>query len=323
MLTLPSTSTLKLSFAADTTSGGSDGPSYASLIFRTLGPSSLSAAIAAPVDPSAAQGNLFRRGNAQVGSVSVPLQPKKGGKYRWEWDLASSSSSSSSSSSLSAHEDILALAQKGDGRVRAQVYTVSSDGTPELRELGTVYFANEASWNRELGKARKYPRGWEMDRYSPRPELHWTFQPPRRQIGPAKAALGLALVLSPWLLLAALVRVASPSSCIALASRQATNADMPEPRLGNRIRTRSQTSQILPALSVSLPAIAFPFIASLALLEACIAAYWVGAITVWRFMPLVGGIGVVALLSGKTALSDRMERRLKGEANSKPIEKMQ
>jgi hypothetical protein len=284
---------------------------------RTLSPSSLSAAIAAPVDPSAAQGNLFRRANAQAGSVSVPLQPKKGGKYRWEWDLASSSSS------LSAHEDVLALAQKGDGRVRAQVYTVSSDGTPELRELGTVYFADEASWNRELGKARKYPREWEMDRYSPRPELHWTFQPPRRQIGPAKAALGLALVLSPWLLLAALVRVASPSSCIALASRQATNADMPEPRLGNRIRTRSQTSQILPALSVSLPAIAFPFIASLALLEACIAAYWVGAITVWRFMPLVGGIGVVALLSGKTALSDRMERRLKGEANSKPIEKMQ
>ena len=76
-------------------------------------------------------------------------------------------------------------------------------------------------------------------------------------------------------------------------------------------------------MSVSLPAITFPFIASLALLEACIAAYWVGAITVWRFMPLVGGIGLGALLSGKTALSDRMERRLKGEAKSKPIEKMQ
>lgn len=40
-------------------------------------------------------------------------------------------------------------------------------------------------------------------------------------------------------------------------------------------------------------------------------------------MPLVGGIGLGALLSGKTALSDRMERRLKGEAKSKPIEKMQ
>ena len=200
MLTLPSTSTLKLSFAVDTTSGsGRDGLSYASLILRTLSPSSLSAAIAAPVDPSAAQGNLFRRANAQAGSVSVPLQPKKGGKYRWEWDLASSSSS------LSAHEDVLALAQKGDGRVRAQVYTVSSDGTPELRELGTVYFSDETSWNRELGKARRYPREWEMERYSPRPELHWTFQPPRRQVGPTKAALGLALVLSPWLLLAALV----------------------------------------------------------------------------------------------------------------------
>jgi hypothetical protein len=40
-------------------------------------------------------------------------------------------------------------------------------------------------------------------------------------------------------------------------------------------------------------------------------------------MPLVAGLGLAALLSGKKALSDRMEVRIKGETRGKEIEKMQ
>lgn len=40
-------------------------------------------------------------------------------------------------------------------------------------------------------------------------------------------------------------------------------------------------------------------------------------------MPLVAGLGFAGLLSGKKALTDRMEARLKGEAKGKEIEKMQ
>lgn len=83
-----------------------------------------------------------------------------------------------------------------------------------MQEIGRIHIANEGYLNKKV--ARKYPREWEMERYSAREELSWTFREPRKLIGSAKAFFGLALVLSPWFLLAALVGSKLMSSNFAL-----------------------------------------------------------------------------------------------------------
>ena len=189
VLSLSSTSSLKLSFS--TSSSSSVG--YASLILSTMSPSSLSHSLSVPTDSFGS--NLFRRANAQTSSVSVYLSPKKGGKYRWEWDLTTSS-----------REDIVSLARKGEGRVRAQVMLAPSMSGEEatLLDIGTVQFTDKNYWKNV--KATKWPREWEMERYSIREEQGWTFREPRKETGPAKALFGLIAVLAPWIILLSLVR---------------------------------------------------------------------------------------------------------------------
>lgn len=76
-----------------------------------------------------------------------------------------------------------------------------------------------------------------------------------------------------------------------------------------------QTSQILPSLSIVSSPPSAPFLLSLAALEGSIASYWVGIITVWTFMPCVAAIGLLAILSGKGALSQKMKERTRGESD--------
>lgn len=58
-----------------------------------------------------------------------------------------------------------------------------------------------------------------------------------------------------------------------------------------------------------------PFLVALAALEGTIASYWIGLITVWTFMPCVAVVGLLALLSGKSALSYRMQERLSRDSD--------
>lgn len=165
-------------------------------------------------------------------------------------------------------------------------------------ELGTVAILDE-EYYKDVG--RKYPREWEMDRYSPREEIAWTFQEPRKPVSGFKALIGLGAVLGPWLILAGLVSRSKSTDGL-----QSLN--------GFR---KCQVGQVMPSLSVSSSAAssALPFLISFAALEGSIAAYWVGLITVWTFMPCVAVTGLLSLLSGKSALSVKMKARLSRESD--------
>lgn len=195
VLPLSASTTLKLSFAVEDSSL----ISYSALILSTVEPDALTDSLtvnsAKAASSTGAQDQSLHRANAQVSSVSVYLAPKKASKYRWEWDLSTTS-----------REDILNLARLGKGSFKAQIFlspTQESGLQPSLREIGKIHIADQEYLNKK--SSRKYPREWEMERYSAREELHWTFREPRKPVGSAKTLVGLLVVLSPWLLLAALV----------------------------------------------------------------------------------------------------------------------
>jgi len=138
-------------------------------------------------------------GNSQVTSVSIPITPKKGGRYRFEWDLSPPSSP--------YKEDILTIARLANGRLKAQLMVVpsieESKETTQILELGTIAILDQEYY--KDNKEKKYPREWEMERYSPREEIAWTFQEARKPVSVLKALIGVGAVLGPWLLLAGLV----------------------------------------------------------------------------------------------------------------------
>lgn len=234
-------------------------------------------------------------GNSQVNSVTIPITPKKGGRYRFEWDLSSPSSI--------YKEDILTIARLANGRLKAQLMVVpsaeaSSKESVEILELGTIAILDEEYYRDDVEK-KKYPREWEMDRYNAREEIAWTFQEARKPVSAVKALIGLGAVLGPWLLLVGLVS--------AVDEHVEKRADL----------ILAQIGQIVPSLSLSgsTASSALPFLASLAALEGSIASYWIGLITVWTFMPCVVVVGLLAILTGKSALSYKMEERLKVESD--------
>ncbi|CAD6588546.1 MAG: hypothetical protein CYPHOPRED_004431 [Cyphobasidiales sp. Tagirdzhanova-0007] len=257
VLSLSPASTLKIAFSTSQSSG----VAYSSLILLTISPSSLSHSLSTSTNSSAS--NLFRRANSQIGSVSVHLSPKKGGKYRWEWDLSTTS-----------REDILALARKGEGRIQAQIILTPStaDEQAVLLNIGIIHFSDESYWKE--GRSRNWPREWEMDRYSIREELGWTFREPRKETGSLAAFTGLVAVLAPWLALLGL------------------------------------SSYILPGLNFGSSAAQIPFLLSLLALEGSIVSYWLGIIDVWAFMPAVGVVSISALLGGISALGQKTKERL-------------
>lgn len=140
-------------------------------------------------------------GNSQINSVTLPITPKKGGRYRFEWDLSTPSSST-------FKEGILTVARLGNGRLKAQLMVVpsseSSKDTTQVLELGTIALLDEDYYKDK--KEKKYPREWEMERYSPREEIAWTFHEARKPVSAMKALIGLGAVLAPWVLLLGLVR---------------------------------------------------------------------------------------------------------------------
>lgn len=206
-LELSSTSTLKLSFAVPDSSL----VSYAALILSTVNPNALTDSLtvssnSAALNSRGSPDQSLHRANAQASSVSIYLAPKKASKYRWEWDLSTAS-----------REDILNVARLGEGSFKAQIFlspTTESGMEPTLKDVGSVHIADQEFLNTK--SSRKYPREWEMDRYSAREELRWTFREARKPIGGVKALIGLVLVLSPWALLAALVRPCVPFHILVL-----------------------------------------------------------------------------------------------------------
>ncbi|KAK9898502.1 hypothetical protein P389DRAFT_167021 [Cystobasidium minutum MCA 4210] len=267
VVTLSSLSTLRLSYTITPT----DEASYSALILSTVDERALATALGQPTNTS--ESHRWRLANSQVTSVTIPLQPKKGGRYRFEWDLSSPSNA--------YKEDILTIARLSEGRLKARLMAVNAKARDDPRtlymDLGTVAILDEEYYRDN--KMKKYPREWEMERYGAREEISWTFREATRPVSSFKALIGVGAVLAPWFLLLGL------------------------------------TSQILPSLSVTPSPSSLPFLLSLSALEGSIASYWVGLITVWTFMPCVAAIGLLSILTGKSALGSKMKERIGVEGN--------
>lgn len=270
VVTLSSLSTLKLTY----TIAPALASSYSALILSSHDERALASQLGEATNSSIS--NKWRMGNSQVKSVTIPVTPKKGGRYRYEWDL--------SSPSAAYKEDILTVARLGSGRLKAQLMVVNSNEASNenfhILELGTITILDEDYYKDDKVK-QKYPREWEMERYNAREEIAWTFQEARKPVSAVKALIGLGAVLGPWLLLVGLL------------------------------------GQIMPSLSLSGSATssALPFLVSLVALEGSIASYWIDFITVWTFMPCVVAIGLLAILTGKSALGYQMDERTRIESN--------
>jgi hypothetical protein len=200
VITLDSLSTLRVSFSATPV----DQVSYSALILSTIDARALATALGQPTNASAP--GTWRLGNNQISSVTIPLSAKKGGRYRWEWDL--------SLPNAPHKEDMLIIARLSDGRLKAQLMVAplkkdNADENTLLMELGTIALTDEEYWKASYEKTKKYPREWEVERYAARPEIAWTFNEPRKPTSPVLAFVGIAAVLSPWLLLVTLVGIAS------------------------------------------------------------------------------------------------------------------
>ena len=261
---------------------------YAALILSAPSPRSLSTSLGVSTNESLSvaqhadggAGELFRRAQAQVSSVSVHLAQKKGGRYRWEWEPAANP----------AREDIRGLARRTNGNLQARILLGSSVRGAESTSYDVGMVALDEELWRSPAKPRKWPREWEMDRFSAREELFWTFKQPQKPVGGLKAILGLIVVASPWLVLLSFVSL--------LFGRIGPASDLP-----------LQAAQLLPSIKLAMPVSAVPFLMVLAALEGLIVSYWSGVITAWQLMPLASGAGVTALFAGKAALSARLRDR--------------
>lgn len=49
------------------------------------------------------------------------------------------------------------------------------------------------------------PKHWEAEKYAPQPEIVWTFRDGEKRVNPIVALVGLAVVLTPWIVLLATV----------------------------------------------------------------------------------------------------------------------
>lgn len=194
VVTLSSTSTLKLSFALDKP----EEAGFSALILSTIDPRALPSQLGQVTNSNEA--GLWRLANRQVSSASIPLVAKKGGRYRWEWDLATPSSTS-------YKEDILTIARLSEGRLKAQLLVAAAQkGDADktlLVDLGTVAILDETYY--QVNPNKKWLREWEMERYWSRPEISWTFREATKPVSSFKALIGLVTVLSPWLVLVSLV----------------------------------------------------------------------------------------------------------------------
>lgn len=194
-MTVSPLSTLRLSY----TITPSDEATYSALILSTIDERALATSLGQPTNTS--ESNKWRMANSQVSSVTIPLLPKKGGRYRFEWDL--------SLPSFQYKEDILTIARLSDGRLKARLMAVSAKVRDDPRtlymDLGTVAILDEEYY--KDNKQKKYPREWEMERYTPREELSWTFQEARKPVSMFKALIGVGAVLAPWVLLLGLVSI--------------------------------------------------------------------------------------------------------------------
>ena len=174
---------------------------------------------------------LFGSASRSDQSVSVPLRIRKAGKARLELDLSRSSFTP-------------ALAALGpDVRLSLIAARFGACPAPLLIDLATLELGVDLLARAGTG-AEAPPAQWEVERFSKRPEIAWTFRTGEKPIAAViSATYALAFVVgAPWILLAIVVRPRFPR-----LSNRAVLSHRIRPRQGRRV-------PVLPHIGLPRPA---------------------------------------------------------------------
>ncbi|GAA6063120.1 hypothetical protein JCM10212_002323 [Sporobolomyces blumeae] len=238
---LSSTDTLKLSFVVHNDHGEPVQPEQAVISFL-------------PVDP-------FERREYGRQWASV-VKVRNTGKARWELDLAR------------APTGLLSLSK---GEISATLLVGQSNEPGVAIPLGQFTLSPSIALAFPYPPNDELPKHWEVDKYGPRPEIEWTFRDKEKEVNPVVALVGLAMVLSPWAVLVAVL------------------------------------SSVVPLLNLRRPTPAQAiFVASLVAFEALFVVYWVG-LRLLSTLPYFCALAVVSFGSGRVALGEMRRVRLERE----------
>ncbi|KAH9461886.1 hypothetical protein KEM48_009712 [Puccinia striiformis f. sp. tritici PST-130] len=192
------------------------------------------------------------------------------GKAKWELDLAR------------APTDFLSLSAIGEISLELIIGNISGTHSPLQIRLATLKIPKKLIleypyWDTKDGKP---PSTLELEKHYIQPELHWTFQPPRKKENPVFSLAFVVIVASPWIFL------------LTAWSTIAQNTKGGFKLFGT------------PKLSTAL------FILTLISEEALILTYW-AKLMLYQYLPVAFLISFPLILSGRSALSDlRLRRRV-------------
>ncbi|GAA5907642.1 uncharacterized protein JCM6883_001844 [Sporobolomyces salmoneus] len=190
------------------------------------------------------------------------VKVRNNGKARWELDLARAPTSLLSLSKSPISLTLLL----GSAKYKGLSIPLGTFQLSESLALPFPYPPNE-----------DLPAHWEVEKYSQQPRIDWTFRPAEKRVGTVVSALGLGMVLAPWVVLLSVLSYLRPS-----------------------LSLRS------PTLSQSI------LLVSLVSFEALFVTYWV-KLRLIPTLPYFALLSGVVVLSGKKALGEMRTARLERE----------
>ncbi|GAA6027225.1 hypothetical protein JCM8097_002501 [Rhodosporidiobolus ruineniae] len=247
-LQLAPTDHLKLAFALKDDQGNPVQPHQAALVW-------------APVDPE----EQAQYGRDHVDWLKVN---RRSGKAKWDLDLARAPSS------------LLSLTK---GPLSLTLLLSAPSHAPLSLSLGS--FLLPASLTETLSfpfpPVEDLPKGWEAEKYAEQTTLRWTFREGEKRVGWAKAAVGTAVVGSPWVVFLGMLLPLLPSL---------------------RLRAPSPLSTT--------------FLALLLTLELSFTLFWLDrlpfASNLLQALPVFGGLAITAAGVGRGVLGEMQRRRMAG-----------
>ncbi|GAA5862044.1 hypothetical protein JCM1840_006918 [Sporobolomyces johnsonii] len=238
---LAPTDTLKLTFTVTDDQGQPIQPHQAMISWQ-------------PLDPD----ERNQPGRDHMSVVKV----RSGGKARWELDLAR------------APPSLLSLSRS---HLTATLLLGTRNHPGLALPLGTFTLAPSLSLPFPYPPDDDLPKHWEVEKYAPQPEIHWTFKPKEKQINALVALAGLGLVLAPWLIFLAVIAYLRPTLSL----------------------TRPSPTQAL-------------FLLSIAAFEALFVVYWLG-LQLIPTLPYFGALALWTAWIGRRALGEMRGSRRQGE----------
>ncbi|GAA5829742.1 hypothetical protein JCM3766R1_001287 [Sporobolomyces carnicolor] len=190
------------------------------------------------------------------------VKVRNNGKAKWELDLSRAPTS------------LLSLSRSP---ISLTLLLGSKDYAGVSIALGTFQLSPSLALPFPYPPNEDLPAHWEVEKYAAQPRIDWTFKSGEKRVGTVMSALGLAIVLAPWVVLLSIFSNLRSS-------------------LSPRTPTLSQTVLVL----------------SLVSFEALFVTYWV-QLRLIPTLPYFAALALVVVVSGKNALGDMTSTRFERE----------